>query len=140
MSFAVVFMSVYILKIKKMYFNHFISVPMFLPIVLSDLAQADDILSKDARRTMTVPDICDLFSNDGVTRVDVNFFDFDGQVRSFQMEPDEITRLINPENGLFYTELLFFGRRFFVYKIDIDTLRNIVTVCAVDDLKKVRDG
>ncbi len=89
---------------------------------------------------MTVPDICDLFSNDGVTRVDVNFFDFDGQVRSFQMEPDEITRLINPENGLFYTELLFFGRRFFVYKIDIDTLRNIVTVCAVDDLKKVRDG
>lgn len=88
---------------------------------------------------MAVPDICDLFSNDGVTRVDVKFFDFDGRVRSFQMEPDEITRLINPENGLFYTELLFFGRRFFVYNIDIDTLRNIVTVCAVDDLRKLQD-
>ncbi|GAB6097483.1 hypothetical protein JCM14469_37370 [Desulfatiferula olefinivorans] len=79
---------------------------------------------------MTVPDICDLFGDEGLITVEVSFDNFSGKVRSFRMDAGEITRLINPETGLFYPELRLFGRLFPIVGYDIDPRRNRLTVRA----------
>jgi hypothetical protein len=79
---------------------------------------------------MAVPDICDLFTDEGLITVEVAFDNFSGKVRSFRMDAGEITKLINPDTGLFYNELKLFGRAFPILGYDIDPQRNRMTVRA----------
>lgn len=48
-----------------------------------------------------------LFSNDGVYSVEVNFTNHDGSIASQKMYADEISRLIDPDTGNFFSEMRF---------------------------------
>ncbi len=71
-----------------------------------------------------------LFSNEGATKVQVKFKDFDGTVVTQSMEPREIVRLVSPENGKFMTSMTFDEWPFEVYKYEIDPIKDIVTIRA----------
>lgn len=83
-------------------------------------------------------DYCGLFSNEGEFLVEVYFKNFEGQVNTFNMRAEEITKLIDPKTGQFYTEMDFDGWHFFIYGIEINPISKKLKIRAVDDLNSLR--
>ena len=83
-------------------------------------------------------DYCGLFSDEGEISVEVYFKNFKGKVRTSKMSAEEITKLIDPKTGQFYTEMDFDGWHFFIYGIEINPISKKLKIRAVDDLNSLR--
>ena len=83
-------------------------------------------------------DYCGLFSNEGEISVEVYFKKFDGKINTSKMRAEEITKLIDPETGQFYTEMDFDGWHFFIYGIEINPITKKMKIRAIDDLTSLR--
>ncbi|MDY0275719.1 MAG: hypothetical protein RBR42_09850 [Desulfomicrobium sp.] len=69
-----------------------------------------------------------LFSNFGKIQVNVKFEDDGGFITSMKMNPIEITKLISPINGQFFSEMTFDDYPFEVYKYKINPLKKTLTI------------
>lgn len=71
-----------------------------------------------------------LFSNSGKIQVNVKFEDDGGFITSMKMNPGEITKLISPIDGQFFSEMTFDDYPFEVYKYEINPLKKTLTIYA----------
>jgi len=76
-----------------------------------------------------------LFSNQGSTKVEVKFKDFDGVVSNQFMVPNEINRLILHDTGEFSRFMTFDDWLFEIYQYSIDPIKNTLTIYA----RKIKD-
>lgn len=71
-----------------------------------------------------------LFSNTGPLKVKVRFENELPWIAERQMQPEEITALIDPLTGNFVTEMTFDERVYEVKKIEIQPLKQILIIHA----------
>ena len=71
-----------------------------------------------------------LFSKSGKIKINVKFKDDIGFIASMNMNPREITKLISPIDGQFFSEMTFDDYPFEVYKYEINPLKKTLTIHA----------
>ncbi|RMG39967.1 MAG: hypothetical protein D6732_03545 [Methanobacteriota archaeon] len=79
---------------------------------------------------MKYPEYLQMFQNEGDYKVQVCFKDFDGNVAVLSMNANEILKLIDPDKGQFYRDMMFDGWLFEVYKYEIDPIKKVVKIRA----------
>ncbi|MCX2781521.1 hypothetical protein OQJ46_00775 [Microbulbifer thermotolerans] len=79
---------------------------------------------------MTVKEYLNLFSNNGLVKVQVKFKDHDDSVATQTMNPIEINELISSSGKEFITQMTFDDWLFEIYKYEIDPIKNIITIRA----------
>lgn len=82
---------------------------------------------------MMLQEYINLFSGRGEIEVQVRFKNFNGEVCSSKMRPEEITKLIDPQTQQFFTEMNFDDWTFRIYKIEIDPIMKKLIIYAVGD-------
>lgn len=72
---------------------------------------------------MDYPEYLSLFSGQGEYKVHVHFKGSESRVANSAMMASEVSCLINPETGAFYTKLHFDDHLFNVYRYEIDPIK-----------------
>ena len=72
----------------------------------------------------------ELFSKSGEIKINVKFKDNRGLIASMNMNPREITKLISPIDGQFFSEMTFDDHPFEIYKYEINPLKKTLTIHA----------
>ncbi len=79
---------------------------------------------------MAETEYLELFSRTGELQVQVKFKNHSGTVASLRMNPEDISKLISPVDGQFFSEMFFDDWPFDIYKYEIDPIKKILTIRA----------
>ena len=92
--------------------------------------QQDKAIQDGVASLGNATEFCTIFNDEGDMSIEVKFKSFDGKVRSFRMQPEEITKLINPLTNEFFTEMIFDDWLFPIRKIEIDPKKKKIVIRA----------
>lgn len=87
---------------------------------------------------MAIPEYLILFSNqnNGDIEVVVKFKNYNGYIRNAKISASEFEKLINPENGEFYTKMTFDEHLFEVTKYEINPINKKITIHVQNKLNR----
>lgn len=79
---------------------------------------------------MAIPEYLILFpnQNNGDIEVAVKFKNYNGCIRNAKISASEIEKIINPDNGKFYTKMTFDEHLFEVTKYEINPIDKKITI------------
>ena len=77
---------------------------------------------------MNIPEYLNFFQSSGEYRVQVRFKNSSAQIAEVSMAADEISQLIDPATGAYYTKMYFDGHLCDIYKYEIDPKRKVLTI------------